>query len=157
VDSGVRGVRHFGITVSHLADARHFYIDVLGCQEVAAQRSDAPYLSLTGHDGVAIDAVFARVPGSDTILEIQEYQELPHQPVPRAPGTSRAGSSHLCLEVEDLERCLGRLEEAGGVRVTDPVRIDRGINEGARAVYLRDPDGYTIELYEPPRKDNDES
>jgi hypothetical protein len=30
------------------------------------------------------------------------------------------------------------------------VAIDRGINEGAGAVYLRDPDGYTIELFQPP-------
>ena len=43
---------------------------------------------------------------------------------------------------------MPRLPAAG--RVTDPVRIDSGINDGAAAVYVRDPDGYTIELFQPP-------
>jgi hypothetical protein len=33
--------------------------------------------------------------------------------------------------------------------VTEPVAIDSGINDGGAAVYLRDPDGYTIELFRP--------
>lgn len=33
---------------------------------------------------------------------------------------------------------------------TDSVTIDSGINDGGAAVYLRDPDGYTIELFQPP-------
>lgn len=34
--------------------------------------------------------------------------------------------------------------------MTDPVTIDSGINDGGAAVYIRDPDGYTIELFQPP-------
>jgi glyoxylase I family protein len=141
-------VYHVGISVSNIAAARRFYLEGLGCEEVAAQRSTAPYLSMTGYDGVAIDMVFARVPGTDVVLELQEYQELPEPPTPRRPGTSRPGSSHICFEVDDLDGMLTRLESFGATRVTDPIEVDRGINAGARAVYLRDPDGYTIELYE---------
>jgi catechol 2,3-dioxygenase-like lactoylglutathione lyase family enzyme len=48
------------------------------------------------------------------------------------------------------ERSLERAEVAGGRRVTDPFPIDSGINDGGAAVYLRDPDGYTIELFQAP-------
>jgi glyoxylase I family protein len=141
-------VYHVGITVSDLAAARRFYLEGLGCEEVAAQRSTAPYLSMTGYDGVAIDMAFARVPGTDVVLELQEYQELPEKSAPRSEGTSRPGSSHLCFAVDDLDATLARLERYGARRVTDPVEVDRGINAGARAVYVRDPDGFTLELYQ---------
>jgi catechol 2,3-dioxygenase-like lactoylglutathione lyase family enzyme len=60
------------------------------------------------------------------------------------------GSSHICFRVGDVATALRRAEAAGGRRVTDPVDIDSGINGGGAAVYLRDPDGYTIELFQPP-------
>ena len=40
---------------------------------------------------------------------------------------------------------------AGGTPVTpEPVAIDRGANAGGRALYVRDPDGHVLELFEPP-------
>jgi hypothetical protein len=30
------------------------------------------------------------------------------------------------------------------------VEITAGVHTGAHAVYLRDPDGFTVELYQPP-------
>jgi len=68
----------------------------------------------------------------------------------RTPGTVPVGSSHLSLRVEDLDAVLERVERFGGHQVTDPVDVDRGMNAGARAVYLRDPDGYTVELIQSP-------
>jgi len=63
-----------------------------------------------------------------------------------------AASQHpLVPLVRALAECsLERAEAAGGRRVTDPVPIDSGINDGGAAVYLRDPDGYTIELFQAP-------
>jgi glyoxylase I family protein len=142
------GLYHVGITVSDLDAARRFYLDGLGAEEIAAQRSDAPYLGVTGYPDVTIDAFFARLPGG-AVLEVQRYHDVAEEP-PREPGTSRAGSSHVCVEVRDLDATAARLEAAGGRRVTDPVTIDRGINIGARAIYIRDPDGFAVELFEPP-------
>jgi hypothetical protein len=33
--------------------------------------------------------------------------------------------------------------------VSAPVEVDTGINRGARALYLRDPDGIPVELFQP--------
>ena len=34
--------------------------------------------------------------------------------------------------------------------VSPPVEVDTGINRGGLALYLRDPDGITVELFQPP-------
>jgi catechol 2,3-dioxygenase-like lactoylglutathione lyase family enzyme len=141
---------HVGITVSDLERAVRFYTAGLGLKEIVRQTSDASYLALTGYPGVEIAAAFVRLQDGAT-LELQEYHRVDAGPA-RSPGTAAVGSSHVSLRVDDLEATLRRAEAAGGRRVTDAVDIDRGINAGGRAVYLRDPDGYTIELFEPPRE-----
>jgi catechol 2,3-dioxygenase-like lactoylglutathione lyase family enzyme len=140
---------HVGITVSELERSVRFYTLGLGFEEVARQTSDAPYLELTGYPGVEIAAALVRLQGDGLTLELQEYRRVQAGP-PRAPGTAPVGSSHVSLSVDALETALERAERLGGRRVTDAVAVDRGINRGARAVYLRDPDGYTIELFQPP-------
>jgi len=67
------------------------------------------------------------------------------RPVTR-PSARRASACASTMVAAALERA----ESAGGSRVTDPVTIDSGINDGGAAVYIRDPDGYTIELFQPP-------
>ena len=138
---------HVGLTVAELERAVRFYTEGLGFEVTARQTSDAPYLGMTGYPGVDIAAAFVRLPGDNVFIEIQEYRRV-ESGAPREPGTSRAGSSHLCLEVADLDVVLERAEEVGGRRVTDPWLLDRGINKGSRGVYLRDPDGYTVELFQ---------
>ena len=34
--------------------------------------------------------------------------------------------------------------------VSPPVEVDTGVNRGGLALYLRDPDGITVELFQPP-------
>ena len=59
------------------------------------------------------------------------------------------GVGHLALMVDDLDETYARLREASVRFVNPPVEIDAGANRGARAGYLRDPDGITIELVQP--------
>jgi catechol 2,3-dioxygenase-like lactoylglutathione lyase family enzyme len=128
------------VTVSDLDRSVRFYTEGLGLEEMARQTSDAAYLGLTGYPGVEIAAAFVGLPAGGLTLELQEYRRVDAGPG-RTPGTAPVGSSHLSLRVDDLDRALERAEDAGGRRVTDAVALDRGINAGARAVYLRDPDG----------------
>ena len=104
---------------------------------------------MTGYPGVEIATAFVQAPGDGVRIELQEYRHVGDHGA-REPGTAPVGSSHICLRVDDVAGVLERAEAAGGRRVTDPVQIDSGINDGGAAVYLRDPDGYTIELFQPP-------
>ena len=51
-----------------------------------------------------------------------------------------------CDDMEDrLERLVARRRAFSG-----PVTIDTGANRGGRGLYLRDPDGHVVELFERP-------
>jgi lactoylglutathione lyase len=138
------------MTVSDLERSVRFYTAGLGFEEHARQTSAASYLSLTGYPGVEIAAAFVRSPGGRLELELQEYHGI-EQGALRPAGTAPVGSVHMCLVVGNLVDALAQAERHGGRRVTDPVEIDSGMNAGARGVYLRDPDGVTIELFQPAR------
>jgi lactoylglutathione lyase len=55
------------------------------------------------------------------------------------------GYNHIALTVEDLDGVLARLAEKGIVPEKPPYSIREG---GSRLCFVRDPDGYRIELIE---------
>ena len=120
-----------------------------GSTSPVRQTSAAGYLAMTGHPGLEIATAMVEAPGDGVRIELQEYRRVGDHGA-REPGTAPVGSSHICLGVDDVSAMLARAEAAGGRRVTDPVQIDSGINDGGAAVYLRDPDGYTIQLFQSP-------
>lgn len=140
-------IYHIGVTVADLERSVNFYTRGLGFEEILRQTSTASYLGVTGYPGVEIAAAFVRMPDDDAYIELQEYRRVEAGPA-RLPGTAPVGSSHFCLEVDNLDQALERAERYGGRRVTDPVEVDAGVHKGARGIYLRDPDGYTIELFQ---------
>ena len=102
----------------------------------------------TGYDDVTLSVASFSVPGSAQTLEVVQY--ITHAGAPAEPATNQAGICHLCLLVDDLTAAYADLK-ARGVRFrSEPVRITAGPNAGGLVVYLSDPDGYTLELFQPP-------
>ncbi|MEO5632945.1 VOC family protein, partial [Gaiella sp.] len=63
------------------------------------------------------------------------------------------GASHLCFLVDDLQSVYEQLVAQGVTSfVSPPVEVDTGINTGGFGLYLRDPDGITVEIFQPPRR-----
>jgi catechol 2,3-dioxygenase-like lactoylglutathione lyase family enzyme len=62
---------------------------------------------------------------------------------------AKVGNAHLCFMVPDLDATYARLLPTGVDFFSAPVVIDTGANAGGKGLYLRDPDGITIELFEP--------
>ena len=55
------------------------------------------------------------------------------------------------LVVDDLPAAHDRLVEAGvDTFVSPPIEVDTGINTGGYGLYLRDPDGILVEIFQPP-------
>ena len=52
--------------------------------------------------------------------------------------------------VDDLRASYEDLRERGVRFKSEPVEISAGPNQGGLVVYLYDPDGYTLELFQPP-------
>jgi catechol 2,3-dioxygenase-like lactoylglutathione lyase family enzyme len=147
---GLTGVRHTGVTVSNMERSLEFYRDRLGMTVVAQQLGTAEYLStITRFQNVQIKFALLKVEGrSDHILELLEYVSHPGEP--HDPATNRPGNGHLCFEVDDLWEMYERLRSQGVRFKSEPVPITAGINTGAHAVYLWDPDGFTLESVQPP-------
>jgi catechol 2,3-dioxygenase-like lactoylglutathione lyase family enzyme len=148
--AAVRGLHHTCYTVSDLDRSVAFYRDVLGCEVMAEQEKEGGYLAaIVGYPDAHVRMAHLRVPGTEHVIELFEYL---------APAGTRAdveprnvGASHLCFLVDDLPALYEGLREKGvDSFVSPPVEVDTGVNKGGYALYLRDPDGISVELFQPP-------
>jgi catechol 2,3-dioxygenase-like lactoylglutathione lyase family enzyme len=59
------------------------------------------------------------------------------------------GVAHLSFVVGDIGAEYQRLAGNGVEFISAPVDISEGMNKGGRACYFKDPDGITLELFQP--------
>lgn len=142
-------LHHTSLTVRDLDRALAFYRDLLGMEVLFEQEKKGGYLAeIVGYDNAHVRMAQLAFPGGGHRLELFQYL----QPEPRGrPGDPRdIGITHVCLLVDDLGPLHGRLRDAGLEFYSDPIRVDTGVNAGGTGVYLHDPDGITLELFQPP-------
>ncbi len=82
------------------------------------------------------------------MLELLQYVSHPAPPTDRA--TNRPGNGHLCFKVDDVRAACAELRRRGVTLISEPAEITAGAHAGGWGVYLRDPDGFTVELYQGP-------
>jgi catechol 2,3-dioxygenase-like lactoylglutathione lyase family enzyme len=136
---------HTGITVSNLERSLTFWRDVLGLElsHTAHQKGELAQ-EITGVKGAKIKLAVLKAPGGHKI-ELLEYLA----PADRQYGNFRPcdiGSAHVALLVEDLDAMLARIAASGWKAAGKPQTLTAGPNAGKRVVYVRDPDGTTIEF-----------
>ncbi|HEY0415824.1 MAG TPA: VOC family protein [Gaiellaceae bacterium] len=142
-------LHHTGMTVSDLDASVAFYRDVVGFEVVFTQEKRGGYLAdIVGYPGAYVRMAHLALPGSDHRLELFQY--LVPDPVVRRPEPRETGLTHVCLVVDDVDAATARLLAGGATAATGPVAVDTGANAGGRALYLRDPDGIVVELFQPP-------
>jgi catechol 2,3-dioxygenase-like lactoylglutathione lyase family enzyme len=141
-------LHHTGLTVRDLDRSLSFYRDALGMEVVFEQEKRGGYFAaIVGYPDTHVRAAQLAFPGGGHRLEIFEYVA----PEPRGePGEPRdVGITHVCLVVDGLDAVAARLRATGTSFFSEVVPIDTGANAGGRGVYLRDPDGIIVELFEP--------
>jgi catechol 2,3-dioxygenase-like lactoylglutathione lyase family enzyme len=147
----ITGADHTSYTISDLDRSLAFYTDVLGLEILWQRVIENPYFcEIIGFPACSVRGAHLRIPGSEHHIELFEYvQPSGSQADVR---TMNVGSSHVSLVVDDL---LAAYEELKGMGVefrSPPVEITAGANAGGWGVYLLDPDGITVELFQRPRK-----
>jgi len=131
----IRGLDHVVLRVADLERALRFYCDVLGCTE--ERRVDALGLVQLRAGAALIDLVPVDSP-------------LGRHGGP-APGEGGRNVDHFALQLERLDETLLRAHlEAHGVAPGD-VAQRYGAQGMGPSMYLRDPDGNTVELKGPAR------
>jgi lactoylglutathione lyase len=145
--ASVTGFFHGGITVDDMDRSLVFYRDGLGLEQEFDRILDAPYLkAVLGLEFDHIRAVYLRIPGGG-FVELLEYVGVERMSAASRP--SDYGAGHLCLYVDDVEAMHARLVDLGfSARSSSVVDITAGPNVGARSVYMSDPDGYAVELFQ---------
>ena len=136
---------HTGITVSNLERSLAFWRDVLGFEfsHTAHQKGELAE-EITGVKGAEIKLAVLKTPCGHKI-ELLEYLA----PADRKCANLRScdvGSVHVALVVEDLNAALDRIAVLGWKTAGQPQILTKGPNAGRRVVYVRDPDGTTIEF-----------
>ena len=142
----IEGLHHTCFTVSSLERSLAFYRDLLGCEVLARrERKGGYFAAIVGYPDAHVRMAHLRVPLSEHLIELFEYLAPAGAPVPIEPRL--IGCAHLCFLVSDLEGLYERLR-AAGIDSFFSAPVDIGPNGEERALYLRDPDGIIVELYQ---------
>jgi catechol 2,3-dioxygenase-like lactoylglutathione lyase family enzyme len=139
---------HTGITVSNLERSLAFWQNVLGFElSHRTHQTGALAGEITGVPGAEISLAVVNAPGHK--IELLQYLAPPD----RKHADLRpcdVGSVHVALTIDNLDAVLGTIAASGWKAAGKPQTLKTGPNAGKRIVYVRDPDGTTIEFMQPP-------
>ena len=161
----VQKVWHLGRVTGDLHRIVDFYHDVLGL-DLRGVRSPIPFYSVAAINEFVnapahaeFRAAFmpiqgtsaAATPQEQIYLEAFEYRNIDRRQV--LPPLTSAGASSLRILVRDLDAVLAKAKAAGASIVSagaqpHAVPTPAGLPGTARAIVLRDPDGYPVEIME---------
>ena len=148
-DFEILSTNHTSFTVSDLGRALALFRDGLGFTVTSrAPRDPKTIERIVGVAGADIEVAYVRGPGHS--IELIEYKG------PRDKGKVVArpcdtGFAHIAFDVRNIEAAIAAVAAYGLIPVGPPVLLTQGgPNAGGKVVYLRDPDGITIEFIEKP-------
>ena len=146
----IHAVDHTGITVSNLERSLAFWRDVLGFELSHRPHQTGELASeITGVPGAEIS--IAVLKGYGHKVELLEYSAPPDRKHV-AIRPCDVGSVHVALVVDSLDAVLATTVASGWNAAGRPQTLTAGPNAGKRVVYVRDPDGTTIEFMQAPKK-----
>ena len=147
--SRIIGADHTGITVSNLERSLEFWQNVLGFEfSHRAHQTSEMASEITGVAGAEIKLAVVKAPGGHKI-ELLEYLAPPDRKHVNLRPCD-VGSVHVAFTVDKLDAILEKIAASGWKAAGKPQTLKTGPNAGKRVVYVRDPDGTTIEFMELP-------
>lgn len=147
----ITGADHTSFTVADLDRSLAFYAGVLGFEVLNLRSSitNRYFREIIAMPDGVIKGAYLAIPGTTHKLELFEYVQP--RGTPADVRTNNPGSAHICLMVEDLRAAYDELVAQGVQFRSPPVELDEGPNVGGVGLYMLDPDGITIELFQPAR------
>ncbi len=149
------GQWHVSWTVSDIEQSIVFYRDVLEMELTHRQEQDNDYTRrLVGFPDAHLRVAMFRLPAWDSgpsghLLELVEYLRPAGSRLDLR--TCNVGAAHLALWTPDIHSSFKLLKSRGVVFRSDtPVAIEAGANTGGFTCYFSDPDGFTLEMFQPP-------
>jgi catechol 2,3-dioxygenase-like lactoylglutathione lyase family enzyme len=143
------GADHTGITVSNLERSLAFWRDLLGFElSHTAHQTGELAKEITGIAGAELKLAVLKAPGGHKIELLQYLAPSDRNHAHLRPCD--VGHVHVTLLVNDLDAVLEKISASGWKAAGKPQTLKSGPNTGKRVIYVRDPDGTTIEFMQPP-------
>ena len=143
---------HTGITVSNLERSLEFWQNVLGFEfSHRAHQTSEMASEITGVPGAEIKLAVVKAPSGHKI-ELLEYLAPADRKKDVNLRPCDVGHVHVALTVENLDAILENIAASGWKAAGKPQTLKSGPNAGKRVIYVRDPDGTTIEFMEMPKR-----
>ena len=144
----VISTNHTSFTVSNLDRSIAFFRDILGFTATPKlPRSRSVIQSITGVS--ESDVMIAYLHGPGHTLELIQYL-APSDRGEVRPRPCDVGFAHIAFDVEDIDAIVTLSSDHNVFPIGKITTGDQGPNKGGKAVYLRDPDGITVELIQQP-------
>ena len=144
----MKGIIHAGITVKNLEKSLVFYRDLLGLRLVKQEPVRKARGEKLGVPGAVIQVAVLQTEDPATTVELIEYLE-PQLPAVSPSPINLPGSMHLAFHVEDIDKQVKRMKEAGVRFVSEDYEVIKdGPLKGMKWIYFKDPDGTNLELIE---------
>ena len=140
---------HTGFTVSNLERSLAFWRDVLGFELSHRPHQTGDLASeITGVPGAEIS--IAVLKGYGHKIELLEYLAPADRKQRSDVRPCDVGFVHVAFIVDNLDAVVSAITTSGWKAAGKPQTLRAGPNAGKRVVYVRDPDGTTIEFMQPP-------
>jgi catechol 2,3-dioxygenase-like lactoylglutathione lyase family enzyme len=145
----IKSVDHTGFTVSSLKESLEFWVNVMGFRHLYTWTFETgPFIEeMVGVPGAAMRLAMVEGPGH--MIELLEYTSPPDRQTYK-PRSSDVGSVHVGFYVENIDALLARIASFGWLPVGNVQTVESGERKGLRLIYVRGPDGVTIEFLQLP-------
>jgi len=151
---GVRAIIH---SVADLDKTVQFYRAGLGMEALgeggkpltampAPSLLNAELSRFTDTHGAKFRNAILKIPGASITMELTEFSGIPIRHT--QPHMQDPGATTLILMVQDLDATLANVKKSGGTLLSlggQPMKVG-GENSKSRSVFVRDPDGFLLEL-----------
>jgi catechol 2,3-dioxygenase-like lactoylglutathione lyase family enzyme len=141
------GVHHIGLSVRDMKTSFEWYSRMFNLVPGPVNHGSGENLSRALQVDEA-DISFSMLTIGNTRIEFLEYHNPRGKDFDRTNGD--IGSSHVCIQVDDVDAAYAELTEKGAVFNAPPITLTEGDVAGSKWAYLRDPDGIQLEIWESP-------
>jgi catechol 2,3-dioxygenase-like lactoylglutathione lyase family enzyme len=139
----ITGFNHTSFTVADMQKSVAFWTEMLGFKAASVSPREGRWQEeVTGIAGASL--MVAHLYGHGHHIEFIQY--LAGAVPGAAPQPALRGAAHVCLETDDIERTWAALLQAGASAQGSIATVTTGAVGGAKAGYIRDPNGILIEL-----------
>jgi catechol 2,3-dioxygenase-like lactoylglutathione lyase family enzyme len=146
----IKSIDHTGITVSSLDDALSFWVGAMGFEHLYTWDFEN---SLFLEELVGVKRAAARIAmlqGPGHLIELLEYRAPDDRQVLK-PRSCDVGSVHVAFYVVNIDAVVTRLGAKGWNALSKVQTVESGVRAGLRLVYVRGPDGVTLEFLQRPQ------